>query len=60
MSTMNLPPFPLLAGISAVQGGPEVADGETGANLPGREVFSVIYALREFIKSAGRGAMAPI
>lgn len=56
---MNLPPFPLLAGISAVQGGPEVADGETGDNLSGREVF-VIYALREFIKSAGRGAMTLI
>lgn len=57
---MNLPPFPLLAGISAVQGGPEVADGETGDNLSGREVFSVIYALREFIKPAGRGAMTLI
>lgn len=60
MGTMNLPPLPLLAGISAVQGGPEVADGETGANLSGRGVFSVIYALREFIKSARRRAMAPI
>lgn len=60
MSKMNSPPLPLLAVISAVQGGAEVADGDTGDNLSGREVFSLIYALREFIKSARRGAVAPI
>lgn len=60
MSKMNFPPFPLLAVISAVQGGAEVADGDIGDNLSGREVFSVLCALREFIKSVGRGAMAPV
>lgn len=29
-------------------------------NLSGREAFSVICALGEFITSAGRGAVAPI